>query len=323
MNMLSDTNSIVVPCGYEALVDPLTISSKNGMKIYGGGSLKLKAGSNAPLFTFTNVYRSHIWDIEINGNRANQTGQVSHGIDAVNFLFSSVKNCKIRDCDGTGLVIRQTGVMTDESQVTGNYIDFCTAFGIAVLATGDHIIKGNHVKFNDSGNIWIYQSYNVTVEGNMCLSAGLDGAFAITGAGRGILVQGDGTYGRSVIVSGNQCRANTQEGICVYQNPSAIVSNNYCQYNSMESVGGYSGIKIYASDRCLVTGNHSSDFLYAAQAAPFDIRHQNYGLEVDGSSLNAMITCNDFTAADNVTGATNIVAGSTYRSSCNIGLADA
>lgn len=297
----------------------LTITDRNRIKIFGGGTLKLRDGANASLLKLVSVYRSDIDNIMLDGNKAGQTSGYCHGIEGIDFLFGTVKNCKIYECRNTGLYVYAASVYTDETQLTGNYIDMCDGFGIVVSGTGDHLVKGNHVKFNNSGNIWMVNTYNCTVEGNMVLSAGLDRyTFAVTGQGRGILIEG----GRGAVVKGNQCRANTQEGIEIYQSGNAQVEGNFCQYNSMYSAGSYSGILVYDSDDCIVSSNHSADFDYAVQGAPFNVRHQQYGLKIDGNSLRAKVTGNNFLAASNLTGGALITSGSTYTAANNEGLAD-
>ena len=241
---------------------------------------------------------------------------MSHGIRVVNFLFSVVRNCRVYECDGTGLYMTATSVYTDESHFTGNYVDFCNGYGIVISGTGDHIVKANQVKFCNLGNIWLTNCYNVTVEGNQVLSAGLDASFNVIGAGRGILIQNS----PRCQVIGNQVRANTQEGINIYSSSSCVVANNYCQYNSMASAGGYPGILVYNSAGVTITANHSGDYAYASQSAPLNVRHQSYGISV--TSYSDVTLCgNDFDSANNLSGGAHVSA-SAYIARGNLGLAD-
>jgi hypothetical protein len=333
MNMLADTGNILLPAGYTAVVDPITVYASNHKKcavagLGGPATIKLKDGSNADLLTFDGTNQSYdissvegsyfrLDNIVLHGNKENQTGGVAC-LKLRNASYSVVTKSVIYKGYGDGIWIENYNGSpdSDEINIENSMIFFNGQNGVRLQYTyvtssqapGDHLIANNHINYNGLHGIYCPVGLATIISNNNILTNGFSG-----GPGCGIRLgdfTANGSWAKAsrFSVIGNQVRYNNNQGLYADGINSSIISANQFHLNNRNTGG--SNLDIWNAVDLAVTGNVCTDIDFT----PINL----YGAQFANSS-GLMITGNIF---NGLSGGVNM-ASSTYRSSCNVGLADA
>lgn len=300
---LWDKGPIIFPRGFTFKHTGVTISSKPGIHLCGGGKLVLADGANAASLSCSGSTRMIIEDLEIHGNRANQTG-TSHGISITEGGYSVVRRCFIHDHHDDGVLLLGTGGgMADEIRILDCYIQLNGGNGVCISLCGDHLIANCHIDFNESFGLYGYGVFSLNVANNNFL----------TNHSHGIVLQNTAGYrNRRCLISQNQVRNNYRHGIYLIGSDNCVVAQNDCHHNSSTSAGTYSGINLTDCLNCTVLGNLALD--------PTDLgaQYQKYGLELLTTTTQTVIVGN--VLLPNLTGGAALVGA--YWSFGNNGLDD-
>ncbi|MCK4891727.1 MAG: right-handed parallel beta-helix repeat-containing protein, partial [Candidatus Pacebacteria bacterium] len=200
-----------------------------------------------------------ISNLQIDGNKANQTSNVS-GLYIYRYITkSTIENIYIHDCYYYGISLpaganenlitksriysnNEDGIRFDGGNVRGNNIfshntlSLNGGTGITIYRTFGNTIDGNIIKSNDSG-ISIYAAYKNTVIGNIVDSNVYDGIS---------LWSSNNSVDNNTVI-GNEISLNGRYGIAIDGADYNIIKGNIVKDNSQSSNNGYSEISFYGS----------------------------------------------------------------------------
>lgn len=309
MNMVADVGQVVIPAGYTAMVEPLSISTLKCVFTGLGGYaiVKLLPNCNADLLTFNGTLSGGGYfgadRIYFDGNRGEQTSNLYSAVVRLrNASYTVLSRCVVIDGfgDGIGIDNHEASVDADEINIENCFVFFnnncgirMQAYGTATQAHGDHVIANNHINYNGNHGIYTPSSYALVITANNILTN--------TGAGIHMSVSS-----RSVI-SNNQVRYNAMQGLYGDGISNSQIAVNQFHLNN-RATGGVN-MDIWNSSDVAISVNHCND----ADFTPINL----YGAQI--------ANCNNITMTGNVFrglyGGCNISA-STYTASGNEGLAD-
>ena len=138
--------SLNLNAGGPAAIGSTTVS---GIELCGEGAathLQAAANLNGHVIALANVNNWHIHDLQIDGNRANQSGSGATGAEMIGIeAYGGITNliirdCYIHDCKTYGIQVYGTTI-----QIRGNYCLNCNANGIIVSGGSQYVIDGNVV----------------------------------------------------------------------------------------------------------------------------------------------------------------------------------
>jgi hypothetical protein len=375
--------TVVILEGTYVLTAKLTIDSDN-VHLRGSGGTILQSGAslaaNTHAIEISSADNCTISDLEIDGNKANQ----SNAFRLIRVIGSStntlIENCKLYNSLGIGLDIQGpstfttvrnlsvTGCSVGGQTATAGASDIIIADSLFQANTGDGFGTGAaRVKFsnctfdangsdglsiNGGGSDFVVDNCiatNNTADGfdittterytltNCIANDNNVGYNCSTDANNGTIVNcvgysnttsgiangGSGMHtlsiigcdltsnghiginqgaGENIIVKGNNCSFNGQDGIRFDGVTYGIVSGNICANNSQASATTYPGINIQNSDYVTIDGNYSFDNQASAT--------QSRGIDADTSVTNILAYGNrsfDNDGADSITNTTDFV----------------
>lgn len=310
-----------LPPGNTCVTDTLSISTVNFM-IFGGGGLKLLAGSNGDLLHFdgtanTSLNGSHfqIEGVTLDGNFNGETGGTGNAIFFRNSAYSVVANCYIHQARGSGVHIENFNAsnVADEINIGPNNFIFANGTnGVEIMPTsnsstfqqpGDHVIFGNHINYNTGNGIFGQHLTSTLISNNNILTNGA----------QGILLQA----ADRVTLLGNMSRFNNGNGVFITSDATfgrsndVLLESNDLHFNSRAGIGNSDEVDVFHTDRFQFVGNYAGDTDFTATAA--------YGLQLNDDT-EVSIAQNIFFGT--VHGAL-LPNGVTYSAYGNVGLPDA
>lgn len=277
--------AVYFPVGTYIVSNTITIPSNTSIFGHGYGSeikLKNNSGVAATLFKIFNANTGvgiNIFNLRINGNKANNSVGRFIGINLLICTFSSVRGVWVHDIGTDGASAGQ-GILIDagrENMVTHNHVWSCGRHNIAFAngpfnssccdnlvrdagEEGIHISTGNGIICNNNGsheNNWdgihLTNAKDITCCGNSCYDNARDGIASFDGKAIvvGNSIKGSSRYGIStnsitdsqfegnMIISNNVIRECTQHGIYCSKTRDIDIKGNKIYVNT-----GYVGINI-------------------------------------------------------------------------------
>ena len=260
----------------------------------------------------------NVLNLQIDGNKANQTA-TSNGIFIYRFITkSSVKGTYIHDSYSNGIDVNQgadniliaeneifsngaDGIWYDgvnargDSVFSDNILSSNTSDGITIFRTNNNTISGNIASSNGSGGIRIYSASNNTITGNTSVSNQM-----------GIVFFDSGANMNNNTVIGNVVRLNTRHGISINGLNYSVIKGNVIKDNAQSS-SSYKEIIIgenYSSTYNVIEGN----IIQSTQStkAGYGIYEGSNG---DYNRIQNNIISGPVTADISVQGANTILAG--------------
>ena len=272
------------------------LAGKTGVSIRGvGDASRLVAanGLNLDVVKLSSCSRCSVSELQIDGNKANQTS--GYALYLADSAFAVVSGVYVHDGKSGGVRIASSGTPQDESRVLNSYIQSNGGNGLEVEGSNDHIIAGNHIDYNASSGVLVSGGYNVSLVGNNLL----------TNSAHGIFVYGGGRHK----IQENAVRNNNGHGIVVQMSKDNLIAGNLSHMNSQGSAGTYSGIVLDSTATTIVANNVSVD-------VDFDPKHQAYGLLESGTTDGTVVVGNRL--APNLAGAAALTGSNTISSNAGV-----
>jgi len=329
ISALTSGGKIFIKAGtYTFTTTPITLNGNNaasigtttvsGIELYGEGtSTILTAGpnTNGIVLGVMNVNGWYIHDLQINGNRAQQSasgngsGATSGlvGIDLFNSNNDTIQHCYVHDDKTYGIYVFGT-----HDSILNNYVEYGVSNGIMVAGGSNYLIQGNiESGSSDVGiDVWgapltsgswpLGPASNVIVIGNTVLNSnyGQDPWDQNTGIG---ICLGDGGAANHVVVSDNVVY-NAVIGIDTEPGSSQTNYDVQILNNNINDTSSY-GIQAYGPTASLAIENNVIDnsassgiFLYQATDVTVSGNHFiniiNYGIY--DTTPNVLIQDNHF-----------------------------
>ncbi len=277
-------------------------------------------------------------DVRLDGNSANQTGNLI-GV----YVTTAAEDCKVQRCWIDD--VKRNGIYidsgSDRNLISENTVTACTRDGIIVVGSTRGNVVSNNVSYSNTRNgIWVGSGSNI-VEGNLCYSNGPDGSSL--GAGihiefSGNLVVGnhcyDNYYGEIVVwtsterntITGNFCEASRGSGIRVFGDNNTItgnsvfnndyrgisiegadyntVSGNVCMNNSQVGLGNQSsGILLSDANYNTISANQCNDDQGGSNTQKYGIEELDGGGDSDNNEIIGNVTVGNKTGTIAVVGA--------------------
>ncbi len=317
MNMLADTGAIVIPCGYNALVDPMEITTLK-CKIVGLGgwaTIKLKDNSNDDLIRFVGTGSGggyfgteNIW---FDGNAANQSGSQDIAvIRCRNASYTILRHNVVINGYGDGVVLENFNGDSDadEINVADNFIFSNGRDGLSLKmigsplqAPGDMMIgPNNHINYN--GRTGLSCNYDDVEWAGTAITVHLNNILTNVACGMKFV------QCFRFIITANQARYNGAQGLLgEYLSESQIIGN---QFHLNTRAGTATNLDLWYCVDDVINGNHCNDQnftpinLYGGQFAHCT------GLAITGNIFQGTVA------------GTSITSDTTYKASGNIGLPD-
>lgn len=143
------------------VVSGLTGASRVTLRGVGGRpTLKMLAGANADIITAADLTEFHVLNLELDGNKANQTGSSLSGDDETvlrkGIFFdtctrSSIRDCYVHDCRMHGvLVFAGSDNFAEHVECNANGLLSATCFGNGFAVYGSVRFNGRHIAANDN-----------------------------------------------------------------------------------------------------------------------------------------------------------------------------
>lgn len=275
-------NYLWIPPGLICVTSTLTIT-QIGFQVFGGGAIRLLAGTNGDLLHFdgsanTGLTGSHfrVEDIELDGNFNGQSSGTGNAIFFRNSAYSVVNDCYIHQARGAGIHIENYNAsnVADEINVGPNNFIFANGTnGIEILPTsnsstfqqpGDHVIFNNHINYNTGNGIFGQHLTSTLISNNNIL----------TNNEQGILLQA----ADRVTIAGNMSRFNNGNGLFITSDTTwgrsqdVLIEENGFHFNSRAGISNSDEVDVFHTDRLRFVGNYAGDTDFTPTAA--------YGLQL-------------------------------------------
>lgn len=316
--VINQAQGLYIPPNTTLVCSQLTITAPY-FKIWGGGRLLLKAGSNSPLIFADGTAAAlnlMIENVRFDGNASNQTAAAPL-IQLRNAAYTRITDSWIVNSAGDGLAIENYGAsgLSDEINIANSFIFsnagngirlFSTASGGSIQATGDHVITHCHINYNGGCGILLQGAASCLVAHNNVLTNTLSGI-----EGRGI--SGELNLSRCNFI-GNMARNNGGSGIYIHADGGngaerIQIVGGQCHYNN-GSAGSSNGIDVFDTAGLVIVGVYSGD-------ADFTFR-QPYGIQLARDTGVSIVGCY---VLDNATSGI-LPNGVAYKAFGNQGIAD-
>jgi parallel beta-helix repeat protein len=309
-----------IPPGLTCVTSTVSVTAPNFV-VFGGGGLKLLAGTNGDLLHFdgsgnTALNGSHfrVDGMLLDGNFNGQTGGTGNVIFLRNASYSTVTNTYIHSARGAGVHIENYNASNYADEVNigpNNFIFGNGTNGVEIVPAsnsstyqqpGDHIVIDNHINYNTGNGIYGQFLTSSQIQGNNILTNGAQGIY-LTAADR-------------VTISNNAARNNTGNGLFITQDATfgrskdILVEGNNFHYNSFAGTGNSDEADIFYTDRLRVLGNYLGDTDFTARA--------NYGLQLSNDTVVDI----GHNICYNLVAGCLLSNGDTYSAYGNYGIAD-
>lgn len=244
-----NTHVCFIPAGTYLISSPLNLAS--GGSYVGTGwtsTIKQKNGANLSRLmqwpSGTNSY-CYMADLQIDGNRANNTSGTCYGLYAFALQYSTFRNVRVQQVNGDGWRLDgSTGGFANTTSTV--HLDDCWAYGnagnglVATSYVADMHIHGGDYGFNVSSAITL-QSGSCSIRGAVLWGST---------SGPGLVVGGQSNQVTDCNIEGNN-----QQGILVNQYGSyALIDGCKVYDNSSAGNGLYDGIYANGVSGSVVTG---------------------------------------------------------------------
>jgi parallel beta-helix repeat protein len=294
---------------------PIAIPSYTILDMY-QAKLTLANTVNDNLFEADGKLEIDVFGGKLNGNKANQTSTPCDGI-----RFTDCDDVRIRDVWAYDFYWVGIGVSSASKRA---WIERCKTidnekFGIWVSGDDMHVLNNYVSGTVQDNNIDCFKVDRGEIRGNTVLNAAANhgiGLYDVGGyvtvtnnycggnAKNGIYVDDNGAVLKSLVITGNTCKSNTESGIRVTEDTDTkkltTIANNILESNTLFGLNvwgeymtltgnvaynnGDSGIRLYSSEYCTVTGNICVD--------DQGTETQDYGIEEDAGCNNNRFASN-------------------------------
>ena len=320
--------NIFIKKGTYEISSPITIMS-SGVTIKGESHtntiIKLANGANCHGIVigdgYTNLYDIIIEDIQIDGNKVNNTGSL-YGIylygaapsQTTEIFDSTIRNCVIKDFTEIGIATSYVeNILISDNLITGN------PYGLWLANDKSDRIIGNIIRDNTTTGLyladvkWVTVSAN-NIKNNTSYEIYITGGEQNTISGNSLGGPGNATaiYATScsdITITGNQIFGSTTNGIHIDGSAGNVVSGN-----TLDTVAyGNYGIYLQSSHENIVIGNHVRLFTHGIFLASADkniilgnrARDNNgYGINISDTTCDDNLIVKNY-LQDNIVGAIN------------------
>ncbi len=272
--------AVILLDGTYGITASVKLASKVTLMGQGAGTvLRVPNGHDASLNVISSSSINHalVANLKIDGNKANQTAGVMHGVYFDTVTYSKVVGCWVEDMWAAGIYVYN---LSNHNTVTGNT---CQGNDDGILLNGSshNTMTGNTCQGNDYNGIHSNSSSHNTMTGNTCQGNGYNSIY-LEGSSHNTMTgntcQGNGYHGIYLnscdnnTVSGNTCTGNGWDGISLDSSSNSTVSGNTCQGNEYHGIyldllsnstvsgdtctgNGQDGICLDSSSNSTVSGN--------------------------------------------------------------------
>src|SRR6266566_333968 len=253
------------------LLENVTVRDLRVVRTKGAG-IKIRSSPSGPVNRRSLVQSCVVDDTDAEGIALRATDQ------------SIVANCFVSRTGNHGIISKQG----DENTLIGNYIfDACDA-GIEVAdAVDDLVIEGNTINGAGVGALAVNR-YGIYFGGSLAASSkgSIRGNTVTRAKANGIHAAGLSSVARasSLVIEGNLCYGNGENGIYLKAVDNFVVMGNAC-FNNDTSSTEKDGIRLEGAWDGIVMGNRC----YDDQAA----KMQAHGLGIVAGATNVLVAMND------------------------------